>query len=294
VSARARPRSAPLTRRGGGGAATGPQRALRPVCGPRTAHALIGGRRASCLSFPLLHPTPPHLHPSEPKDGPALYRAVLAASEEAKAAAASGAKPKTYTIKLSCGAKYVMETNNGTGLVTEMFNGTGQVGGRAGARARRRATLAGSLRSARGMRWHERRQTEPRSRARMTLATASALGRSAPASDHTRPNGDAATLALLCAQIVIQGPPKCAGKGKPVIAGAGRSDDYILGVVFSGTAKLRRALAFWAGPPHATGGSSLRRCTLAATRACDVSPAASARHPPLPHVVCSNFVIDGM
>ena len=43
-------------------------------------------------------------------DGLALFNAVLAASNEA-IAAAPGAKPKTYTIKLACGVTYDMSTN---------------------------------------------------------------------------------------------------------------------------------------------------------------------------------------
>ena len=54
----------------------------------------------------------------------ALFKAVLAASNEANAAAATGAKPKTYKIKLSCGVTYAM--SNGTSdLYVEMFNSTG-------------------------------------------------------------------------------------------------------------------------------------------------------------------------
>ena len=56
-------------------------------------------------------------------DGPALAAASLAASNEANAA---GAKPKTYTFKLSCGVTYVM-SNASNELFVEMYNGTGRV-----------------------------------------------------------------------------------------------------------------------------------------------------------------------
>ena len=62
---------------------------------------------------------PPRSLPAEPKDGVALANAVQAASNEANAAA-PGAKPKKYTIKLSCNITYGVPSDLSVG----MHNGT--------------------------------------------------------------------------------------------------------------------------------------------------------------------------